>query len=76
MLPMLANGVGDFGEPRTVFGSFKNISSRKIFYAVLRGIAKWLEQPRRNQRRNVMRLAVQHPARLLRREAEGQLTEQ
>jgi len=29
-----------------------------------------------NERRNVMRLAVQHPARLLPRQAEGQLTEQ
>ena len=29
-----------------------------------------------NERRNVMRLAVQHPARLFPRQAEGQLTEQ
>ena len=76
VLPMLADGVGDFDEPGTVFGRFQNIGSRKKFRAVLRGIAERLEQPRRNERRNVVRVAVQHPARLLRREAEGQLTEQ
>ena len=76
MLPVLGDGVGDFDEPGTVFGSFQNIGSRKILCAVLRGIAERLEQPRRNQGRNVVRLAIQHPARLFRREAEGQLTEQ
>jgi hypothetical protein len=39
MLPMLADGVGCFGEPGTVFGSFQNVGSRKILCAVLRGIA-------------------------------------
>ena len=76
VLPMLAYGVGDFGEPGTIFGSFQNVGSRKILCAVLRGIAERLEQPRRNQGRNVVCLAVEHPARLFRREAEGQLTEQ
>ena len=76
VLRMQAYGVGDFDEPGTVFGCFQNIGSRKILCAVLRGIAERLEQPRRNQSRNVVRLAVQHPARLFRREAEGQLTEQ
>ena len=46
VLPMLAYGVGDFGEPGTVFGCFQNISGRKILCAVLRGIAERLEQPR------------------------------
>jgi DNA repair protein RadC len=39
-------------------------------------VAERLEQPRRNQRGNVMRLAVQHPARLFRREAGRQLTQE
>ena len=75
-LPVLANGVGDFDEPSTVFRNFQNVRRRKILGAILRGSAERLEQPRPNQRGNVMRLAVQHPARLLRREAGGQLTEQ
>jgi hypothetical protein len=39
----------------------------------LGGIAERLEQPRIDQRRNIVGLAVQHPPGLLRREAEGQL---
>ena len=46
MLPVLADGVGDFDEPSAVFGRFQNIGSRKILCAVLRGIAERLEQPR------------------------------
>jgi hypothetical protein len=76
MLPVLADGVGDFDEPGTVFRRFQNVGSRKILGAVLRGIAERLEQPGGNQRGNVMWLTVQHPARLFRREAGGQLAEQ
>ena len=76
VLPMLANGVGGFDEPSTVFGGFENVRRGEILGGVLGGIAERLEQPRRNQRGDVMRLAVQHPARLLRREAGRQLTEQ
>src|ERR1700679_3283540 len=76
MLPALAYGIRGFDKPRAVFGRFKNIGSRKILRAVLGWIAKRLEQPGIDQRRNVMPLAVQHPARLLRREADGQLAEQ
>ena len=42
MLPMLADGVGCFDEPGTIFGSFQNIGSRKILCAVLRRIAERL----------------------------------
>ena len=73
VLPMLADGVGDFDQPSAVFGRFQNVRRRKILGAILRGVAERLEQPRRDERRNVVRLAVQHPARLLRREAGGQL---
>ena len=76
VLPMLADGVGCFDEPSTVFGGFQNVRRGKILGGILGGIAERLEQPRRNQRGDVMRLAVQHPARLLRREAGRQLTEQ
>lgn len=46
VLPMLADGVGNFDEPGAVFGRFQNVGSRKILCAVLRGIAERLEQTR------------------------------
>ena len=70
MLPMLADSISGFDEPSAVFGDFQQVSRRKILGAILRRVAERLEQPRGNQRGNVMRLAVQHPARLLRRQAE------
>jgi hypothetical protein len=75
-LPVLANDVCDFDEPSAVFGQFQNVCRCEILGAILRGIAERLEQPGRDQGGNVMRLAVQHPARLLRREAGGQLTQE
>jgi len=73
VLPVLAYGVGYFDEPSSVFRNFQNIGSRKILYAVLGRVAERLEQPSVDQRGNVMRLTVQHPARLLRREPQRQL---
>ena len=75
-LPVLADGIGDFDEPSAVFGDLQNIRRRKIFGAILNGGAEWFEQPGIDQRGNVMRLAVQHPGRLLRREAGRQLAKQ
>src|SRR5208337_5273552 len=76
MLPMLADGGGCFDEPSTVFDRFENVRRGEILGGVLGGIAKRLEQPSSNQCGDVMRLAVQHPARLLRREAGGQLSQE
>ena len=73
---MLANGIGDFDQPRGIFGLFQNVGSRKKLHAVWGRIAERLEQPGIDQRGDVMRLTVQHPARLLRRQAGGQLAEQ
>lgn len=75
-LPMLANGIADFDQPSAVFRQFQNVRRRKILGGVLGKITERLEQPGIDQRGNVMRLAVQHPARLLRREAGGQLSQQ
>ena len=75
-MPVLADGIGLFDEPSTIFGRFKNIGSRKILCAVLRWIAKRFEQPCVDQRGNVVRLTVQNPARLFRCQADGQLAEQ
>jgi len=49
LLPTLANGLRHFGEPRAVFRQFRNFCRGKIFDAVLRRVAKRLEQPRRNE---------------------------
>ena len=76
LLPVLANGVADFDQPSAVFRNLQNIRRRKILGGVLGGIAERLEQPRRNQGGDVVRLTVQHPARLLRRQADGQLSQQ
>ena len=74
VLPVLINGRGHFHQPGPVFCIFQQVSSREKFDAIRRRIAQRFEQPGMNQRGDVMRLAVQHPARLLRSEAEQQLT--
>ena len=45
----------------------------KKLHAVRRRIAQRLEQARDNQNRHIMRLAVEHPSRLLRRQTRWQL---
>lgn len=63
-------------QPGSVFGNFQKVRRGKILGAIGRRVAQRLEHPGMNQRRDVVRLAIEHPARLFRREAEGQLTEQ
>ena len=75
-LPVCVDGRCHFDQPRAIFGSFQKICRGKILGAVRRRIAEGLEQAGMDQRRNVVRLAVEHPARLLPRETEGQLAEQ
>jgi len=76
VLPMCIDCRRHLDQPGAVFGSFQKVSRGKILGSIRRGIAERLEQPGMNERRNVVRLAVQHPARLLPRQAEGQLAEQ
>ena len=49
LLPMLANGLRHLRQPRAVFGQFRDFRRREVFDAVLRRVAKRLEQPRRNE---------------------------
>ena len=63
-------------QPSAVLGNFQKVRRGKILGTVRRRVAQRLEQPGMNQRRNVVRLAVEHPARLLCREADGQLPQQ
>ena len=76
VLPVLANGIRDLDQPSPVFHGFQHVRRGEILRGILRRIAEWLEQPGGNQRGDVMRLAVQHPARLFRRQAGGQLSQQ
>ena len=73
---MLANGVRDLDQPGTVFCHFKNVRRGEILGGIWGKITERLEQPGIDQSRNIVRLAVQHPARLLRREAGGQLSQE
>lgn len=74
-LPVLANGVCGFDQPTAVFGQFQHVRRGEILGGVLGRITERLEQPGIDQRGNVMRLAVEQPTGLLRREADGQLTQ-
>jgi hypothetical protein len=76
LLPMLVDGAGHPRQPVPIFAGFQDISRGKKLDAISRRIAKWFQQLGRDERGNIMRLAVQHPRRLLRREAGGQLAQQ
>ena len=73
---MLANGVTDFDQPPTVFCHFQHVRRGEILGGIWGKITERLEQPGVDQRGNIVRLAVQHPARLLRREAGGHLSQE
>jgi hypothetical protein len=72
-LPMLVDGVCHLDQPGAVLKELQNIRRAEKLAAVLRRVAQRLEQAGGNERRNVMRLAIKHPPRLLRREPGGQL---
>ena len=73
---MLVDCRSDLDQPSTIFSEFQKVCRGKILDAIRRRVAKRFEQAGMDQRRNVVRLAVQHPARLFRREAEGQLAQE
>ena len=73
---MRVNGGCHPDQPGAVFGNFQKVRRGKILGTVRRRVAQRLEHPGMNQRRDVVRLAVQHPASLLRRQADGQLAQE
>jgi len=73
---MLLDGRCHLDQPSAIFGNFLEVRRGKILDAIRCGIAKGLEQAGMDQRRNVVRLAVQQPAGLLRREADWQLAQE
>ena len=61
LLPMLADGVRDFREPRSVCDEFQNFHRREIFDASRHGIPERLEQAGGDQDGPVVQLAIQQP---------------
>lgn len=59
--PVLVDGVGNLGEPRAIFAQFQNIRRSEKLNPVWRRIAERLEQVGVYQRRNIVRLAIEHP---------------
>ena len=75
-LPVLVDDLRHFVQPRAVPEQFQHIHGGEEFDAVLRRVAEGFKQPGGHQGGDVMRLAAQHPAGLLRRQAGGQLPQQ
>jgi hypothetical protein len=65
---VLIHGIGDLYQPRFVFSHFEQFSRSKELDAIRRRITQWLEQTRRHENRHIMRLAVEHPTGLFRRQ--------
>ena len=64
-MPVLIDGVRHLCQPGTIFEQFQNIRRRKKLDAVSCWISQRLEQARGNEDRHIMRLATEHPRRLL-----------
>lgn len=76
IVPVLIDSAGNAHQPVTIFREFQKFVRGKKLDTVRRWIAERFEQPRSDERRHIMRLAIQHPRRLLRRQARRQLAEQ
>jgi hypothetical protein len=76
LLPMLINGICDLDEPRLIFDQFQQLQRSKKLDAVLLRIAQRIEQACSHQNRNFMRLAVQRPSGLFRRQPGRELSQQ
>ena len=66
-VPVLVDSVCHLDQPSAIFGKFQDVCRGKKLDAVGRRIAQRLEQTRADENRHIMRLAIQHPRRLLRR---------
>ena len=71
--PMLVDRIRHLDEPGAVLHLFDQLGRGKKLDGVGRGISERPEEPGGDQDWNVMQLTVQHPRRLLRREAGRQL---
>src|ERR1039457_2763245 len=70
-LPVLIDGVRHLSQPGAILEQFQNIRRAEELDAIGRRVAERLEQPGGDERGNIVRLAVEHPAGLLRSEGGG-----
>jgi len=75
-MPVMIDGIGYFRQPVLILGEFQHIRCAKEFDAVGGRIAQRFQEAGGDQNGNVMRLTIQDPRRLFRREPRGQLPEQ
>ena len=73
---MLIQRIRDLRQPGPVLHLFQQFRRGKELDVVRRWIAQRLEQTRSHQNRHIMRLAIQHPRRLFRRQTRWQLPQQ
>jgi hypothetical protein len=57
-LPVLIDSVCDLDKPGTILDQFQNIRRCEELDPIRRGVAKRLEQPRRDENRNIVCLAT------------------
>jgi hypothetical protein len=65
---MLIQRIRDLRQPHPIFDLFQQFQGGEILDATGRWIAQRFEKARSHQDRHIMRLAIQHPGRLLRRQ--------
>ncbi len=75
-LPVLIDGVRDLDKPRPILDQLQNIRRCEELDPIRCGVAKRLEQPRRDENRNIVRLATEHPGRLFRSQPGRRLSKQ
>ena len=73
---MRVDGICYPRQPRPILHCFQNIPGEEVFDAVRGWVAEMLEQSRRDEMWDVVRLAAKSPGDLLRREAGRQLPQQ
>jgi hypothetical protein len=61
-VPMLIDGICHLRQPGPILEKFQNVRRAEKLDAVLRGVAKRLEQSGRDQGRNIVRLAIEQPS--------------
>ena len=61
---MLIDGVCHLGKPGTILAKLQNVRRGKKLNPIRRGVAKRLEQPRRDENRKIVCLATENPGRL------------
>src|SRR5436309_755535 len=72
-LPMLIDRIRNFHQPGSILDEFHQVSGGKEFNTIGWRISQGLKQTGTDKDRNIVRLTVQDPSRLLRCESRGKL---